>query len=141
MVESAEALSAGISMKLLFPSWVFLLMTPVSWAGAENSVTHFLTSADRQFETRSQCQEIKTALTDMLRFKPKRLKATRYKDYQDHAGTWKITELLGKYFVPSPPAPLQEKEFFRDYERPSAKAAIQKSLKSLGDCSSAAVQN
>jgi hypothetical protein len=96
-------------------------------AATENSVAAFLKDADRQSETDEQRKEIRRALQDMLEKSPNELRRTRYSDYQGRPKKWSIVELLNHYFVPSPMVALDDRDFFRDFRSPAARAAIQAS--------------
>lgn len=103
--------------------------SPVSpSSNTENSIDTFLKNAERQSETDDQRREIQRALRDMLNKSPEELRQTRYADYTGTANAWSITELLQHYFVPNPPAALDEKRFFEDLSAPAARAAIQHQL-------------
>jgi hypothetical protein len=82
---------------------------------SENSVAAFLKNAERQAETDEQRKEIQRALRDMLEKPAVELRLS-------------ITQLLQHYFVPNPPAALDEEHFFRDVRAPAARAAVQHQL-------------
>ena len=94
----------------------------------DNSVAAFLNNAERQSETGEQRKEIQRALRDMLDKSPSELREMRYADYAGKANAWSITELLPHYFVPNPPAALDQRRFFEDVRAPPARAAIQRQL-------------
>lgn len=93
-----------------------------------NSVAAFLKDAERQSETDRQRKDIQRALRDMLDKSPIELRQMRYPNYAGQANAWSITELLQHYFVPYPPAALDERRFFQDVRAPAARAAIQRQL-------------
>jgi len=97
-------------------------------SNAENSIAAFLKNAERQSETDDQRREIQRALRDMLDKSADELRQVRYADYGGTANAWSITELLRHYFVPNPPAALDEKRFYEDLGEPAARAAIQHQL-------------
>ena len=94
----------------------------------ENSVAAFLKSAERQAETNEQRKEIQRALRDMLNKPPAELRQVRYADYAGKADSWSITQLLQRFFVPVPPAALDEARFYQDVVAPAARAAVQHQL-------------
>jgi len=96
--------------------------------GAPNSVAAFLQNAERQAETDEQRREIQRALQDMLDKPASELKGLRYAEYAGEANKWSITQLLEHYFVPNPPAALDEARFYDDVHAPAARAAIQHQL-------------
>jgi hypothetical protein len=96
-----------------------------------NSVAAFLNRAERQAETDEQRAEIQRALRDMLVKPPAQLRQIRYADYAGQESKWSITELLQHYFVPNPPAALDEERFYRDVRAPAAHAAIQLQLEDV----------
>lgn len=93
-----------------------------------NSVSAFLERAERQSETDDQRREIQRALRDTLEKPEEELRAMRYSDYSGRANAWSVTELLTHYFVPNPPAALDQDRFFQDVRAPEARAAIQHQL-------------
>jgi hypothetical protein len=93
-----------------------------------NSVAVFLNNAERQAETDEQRRDIQRALRDMLDKPPAELRQLRYPDYAGKANTWSITQFLQRYFVPSPPAVLDEEGFYKDIHTETARAAIQRQL-------------
>jgi hypothetical protein len=97
-------------------------------ADQDNSVAAFLKNAERQSETDEQRKDIQRALRDMLDKSPAELRQMRYPDYAGQANAWSITQLLQHYFVPNPPAALDEQRFFQDLRAPAARAAIQVQL-------------
>lgn len=103
-----------------------------SASNSGNTVAAFLSHAERQAETDEQRREIQRALRDMLEKPPAELRQIRYSDYQGHASTWSITQLLQHYFVPNPPAALDEQRFFEEVRAPAARAAIQRQLDEVG---------
>jgi len=102
--------------------------TPAPAPDKNNSVVAFLKSAERQSETDDQRKEIQRALRDMLDKSAAELRRTRYADYAGQADAWSITQLLEHYFVPNPPAVLDDQRFFQDVRAPAARAAIQRQL-------------
>jgi hypothetical protein len=95
---------------------------------SENSVAAFLKNAERQAETDEQRKEIQRALRDMLEKSAVELRQMRYRDYDGEPNRLSITQLLQHYFVPNPPAALDEEHFFRDVRAPAARAAVQHQL-------------
>jgi hypothetical protein len=93
-----------------------------------NSVAAFLMHAERQSETDDQRREIQHALRDMLDKSTAELRRTRYSDYSGQVGAWTVTELLMRYFVPNPPAALDDEHFFQDFRAAEAREAIQHQL-------------
>jgi hypothetical protein len=100
-----------------------------------NSVAVFLEKAERQTETEEQRLEVHRALSDMLTKTPVELRQTRYADYTGKANQWPVTQLLQRYFVPSPPAALDEARFYRDVQAPTARAAVQHQIDELSRAS------
>ena len=98
----------------------------------DNTVAAYLKNAERQSETDEQRKDIQRALRDMLDKSPAELRQMRYPDYAGHANAWSITQLLQHYFVPNPPAALDEQRFFEDVRAPEARAAIQHQLDEVG---------
>jgi len=101
---------------------------PSTAVTGENSVAAFLKNAERQTETDEQRREVQRALHDMLGKPPAELRQIRYADYTGQVNKWSITELLQHYFVPNPPAALDETRFYQDVHAPAARAAIQHKL-------------
>lgn len=112
-----------------------IALSAIAAASPANSVAGFFDVGDRQLESKSQCRELETALTDILNKKPSALRQKRYKDYQGKVDKWSITELLGKYYF-SPRGLPKENEFFRDYRKKPAKLAVKSQIAQLGECSS-----
>ena len=99
---------------------------------ATNPVADFFSHADRQYESADQQAEIIRALSDMLNKSATELRAQRYADYQGVKDAWSLTELIGHYFVPSPPvADWTEDSFYRDVSKPEAQDAIRKQLSGI----------
>ena len=96
-----------------------------------NSVATFLANAERQAETDEQRSEIQRALHDMLDKSPGDLRQMRYADYTGQVNQWSIIQLLVHYFVPNPPAALDETKFYQDTRTPAARAAIKHQLDEL----------
>lgn len=94
----------------------------------ENTVAAFLKNAERQAETGEQRGEIRRALRDMLDKSTSELRELRYADYTGKSNEWSIIQLLNHYFVPNPPAALDEQHFFQDVRAPAARAAVQHQL-------------
>jgi hypothetical protein len=94
----------------------------------ENSVAAFLKNAERQSESDDQRREIQRALRDMLDKPPAELRRMHYADYSGSADAWPVTELLMRYFVPNPPAALDDDRFYQDVRAPEARDAIQHQL-------------
>ncbi len=99
-----------------------------SGADRDNSVSAFLTNAERQAETDEQRVQIRQALSDLLDRSPKDLQEIRYPDYSGQANQWDIMQLLQHYFVPNPPAALNQSRFFKEVRAPEARIAIQHQL-------------
>jgi hypothetical protein len=95
---------------------------------SENSVAAFLKNAERQSETDEQRKEIQQGLRDMLDKPLDELRHTRYSDYEGVPKKWSITQLLSHFFVPNPPAALDEERFYQDVRAPAAREAIQRQL-------------
>ena len=93
-----------------------------------NSVATYLEHAEIQAETDEQRQEIRRALSDMLKEPTAELRTRRYADYQGTPNMWSITRLLTAYFVPQTPQSLEPKRFYEDVGKPEAKSAIQRQL-------------
>ena len=101
------------------------------WACAQkqpNSVAAFLDGAERQTEAPEFREEVRLALSDMLRLPAQELAKHRYRDYDGMPGAWTAPELLGHYFVPEQAAVLDSATFYRDVEQPAARQAIQRQL-------------
>ena len=96
-----------------------------------NSVAAFLTNAEKQAETDDQRTEIQRALHDMVDKPPAELRRMRYADYTGKVNQWSIIQLLVHYFVPNPPAALDETKFYQDVQAPAARAAIRRQLDEL----------
>jgi len=64
----------------------------------------------------------------MLDKSPTELRQIRYTDYTGQVNKWSITQLLQHYFVPNPPAGLDETRFYEDVHAPAARATIQHQL-------------
>ena len=99
--------------------------------GGPNTVVAYLQGADQQFENASQGREIEKALNDMLSLGPDELRKRRYADYQMEPGTWTITDILRKYFLPQKPTGLDEDRFYKDVAKPEAKAVIREHLRAV----------
>jgi len=95
----------------------------------ENTVTLYLTGAQRQAETLDQRQEIQRALRDMLELPPEQLRDKRYANYQMEPGSWTAIDILERYYFPeSPLTMLVPETFYRDVALPPAREAIQRHL-------------
>ena len=105
--------------------------SPAPGVNGDNSVATFLNNAERQAETDEQRGEIQRALQDMLVKSSPELQQLRYADYTGQANKWSIIELLRHYFVPNPPAALDQRRFFQDVRAPAARAAVQRQLDEL----------
>jgi len=96
---------------------------PPAESNSGNSVAAFLNHAERQAETDEQRREIQRALRDMLEKSPAELRRMRYADYTGEADKWSISQMLQHYFVPNPPAALDEQRLFQEVRAPAARAA------------------
>lgn len=105
---------------------------PPAESDSGNSVAAFLNHAERQAETDEQRREIQRALRDMLEKSPAELRQMRYPDYTGEASKWSISQMLQHYFVPNPPAALDEQRLFQEVRAPAARAAIQRQLDEVG---------
>ena len=68
----------------------------------------------------------------MLEKSPAELRQMRYADYTGEASKWSIGQMLQHYFVPNPPAALDEQRLYREVRDPAARAAIQRQLDEVG---------
>ncbi len=127
--------------QLYFALNILLVMTIFGCANTDkkvsnrNSVTEFFANAERQFEAKSQCLELKKALNDMAQLAPAELQSKRYKNHQGQVGSWTATMMLEKYFVST--INMTSKDFYRDYQDPLAKKVLTQKAAALGDCTGA----
>jgi hypothetical protein len=96
-----------------------------------NTVVAYLQGADQQFENANQGREIEKALNDMLTVSPDELRKRRYANYQMQPGAWTIIDVLHKYFLPSKPVGLNQRQFYQDVADPAAQAVIRAHLREV----------
>ena len=93
-----------------------------------NPVADYLKSAELQYETEIQKENIANALNDILNLSEEQLKEKRYKDYTGRENQWDLPTLIYRHFVPEPPGTTLGDNFFQDIKSEETQEQIKQFL-------------
>lgn len=104
----------------------------VSSKSKPGCVAIYLNGAERQYESAEQGEELRRALSEMLRLSPSALLKKRYCDYQMNKNRWTAIDVLHRYFLPADARQsIDAKCFQTSIGTARAKAAVRKQLTEL----------
>ena len=117
-----------MALLTLIPVFAWADGIPTASGREQNQIIAFLGRAEFQAENDQQRREVVRALMDVLTKPTAELRANRYSNYEGQAEVWSLTELLQHYFVPNPPAALDEKTFYSNLRSSKVRSVIKKQL-------------
>lgn len=139
-----------LSIASIVPLAVALCQLPMAFAGTGSQqamktsvvsskskpgcIAIYLNGAERQYESAEQGEELRRALSEMLRLGPSALLKRRYCDYQMNKNRWTAIDVLQRYFVPADARQsIDAKCFQTSIGTATAKAAVRKQLTELSN--------